>query len=96
MCHSVENAAADLRFALLRGEEAGAKGSAEDRLIPIEGVLGAGLLMVAGLLLPLAFTDPLSPADVAVSPAGWSVALLGQHGGLPWRDYDINRRALMV
>ena len=83
LCLSVENAAAEMRFALLRSEESGVEGSSEDGLVPIEGVLGAGLLMVASLLLPLAFTDPLSPANVTVSPAPATEDRRGVKGSPP-------------
>ncbi len=70
--------------------------SAEDRLVPTEGILGAGLLMVARLLLPSAFADALAPPDVLVSPADAATTDPRGYGGSPRRDHDRDCSALVL
>ena len=85
--HSIEHVARTHRFDSLRCASPTSKSIAENRLVPEERVLDAGLSMIADLLLPSTAPNLADPADRPIASARPRVAS-GQRGGLRRRHDD--------
>ena len=85
--HSIEHVARKHRFDSLRCASPTSKSIAENRLVPEERVLDAGLSMIADLLLPSTAPNLADPADRPIASARPRVAS-GQRGGLRRRHDD--------
>ncbi len=90
LSHLIENVTCEDGLSLLPRATARSKALPDDRFVPEEGVLHAGLLMVARVLLPLSPSNLLQNPDRAVARRrSWSPF---RHGGRPGRWND-DRRA---
>ena len=85
--HSIEHVARTHRFDSLRCASSTSKSIAENRLVPEERVLDAGLSMIADLLLPSLAPHLADPSDRPIASARPRVAL-GQRGCLRRRHDD--------
>ena len=85
--HSIEHVARTHRFDSLGCASPTSKSIAENRLVPEERVLDAGLSMIADLLLPSTAPNLADPADRPIASARPRVAS-GQLGGLRRRHDD--------
>ena len=85
--HSIEHVARKHRFDSLRCASPTSKSIAENRLVPEERVLDAGLSMIADLLLPSTAPNLADPSDRPIASARPRVAS-GQLGGLRRRHDD--------
>ena len=95
--HPIQDVTREDRLGLLGRGTACSKALAEDRLVPEEGVLHAGLLMVAGVLLPLAPSHVLHLADRAVaSGRARSPSRDGGRSGRRDEDLGPSRRRRLV
>ena len=90
LSHPIEDVTCEDGLRLLPRATAPSKALPNDRLVPEEGVLHTGLLMVARVLLPLSPSNLLHLPDRTVARGrSWSPF---RHGGRPGRWND-NRRA---
>ena len=90
LSHLIEDVTCEDGLRLLPRPTARSKALPDDRLVPEEGVLHTGLLMVARVLLPLSPSSLLHLSDRAVARGrSWSPS---RHGGCPGRWND-DRRA---
>ena len=90
LSHLIEDVTCEDGLSLLPRATARSKALPDDRFVPEEGVLHAGLLMVARVLLPLSPSNLLQNPDCAVARRrSWSPF---RHGGRPGRWND-DRRA---
>ena len=88
--HLIEDVTCEDGLRLLPRPTARSKALPDDQLVPEEGVLHTGLLMVARVLLPLSPSSLLHLSDRAVARGrSWSPS---RHGGCPGRWND-DRRA---
>ena len=85
--HSIEHVARKHRFDSLRCASPTSKSIAENRLVPEERVLDAGLSMIADLLLPSTAPNLADPSDRPIASARPRVAS-GQLGCLRRRHDD--------
>ena len=85
--HSIEHVARKHRFDSLRCASPTSKSIAENRLVPEERVLDAGLSMIAALLLPSTAPNLADPSDRPIASARPRVAS-GQRGCLRRRHDD--------
>ena len=85
--HSIEHVARKHRFDSLRCASPTSKSIAENRLVPEERVLDAGLSMIADLLLPSTAPNLADPSDRPIASARPRVAS-GQRGCLRRRHDD--------
>jgi hypothetical protein len=79
--------AREQRFGFLPLGSTGSKAIPDDRLVPEEGILDPGLLMIASGLLPLSPSDRLHLLDCAITRAGPGPAS-GYRCGLGRRNHD--------
>ena len=90
LSHLIEDVTCEDGLRLLPRPTARSKALPDDQLVPEEGVLHTGLLMVARVLLPLSPSSLLHLSDRAVARGrSWSPS---RHGGCPGRWND-DRRA---
>ena len=90
LSHLIEDVTCEDGLRLLPRPTARSKALPDDQLVPEEGVLHTGLLMVARVLLPLSPSSLLHLSDRAVARGrSWSPS---KHGGCPGRWND-DRRA---
>ena len=90
LSHLIEDVTCEDGLRLLPRSTARSKALPDDQLVPEEGVLHTGLLMVARVLLPLSPSSLLHLSDRAVARGrSWSPS---RHGGCPGRWND-DRRA---
>ena len=90
LSHLIEDVTCEDGLRLLPRPTARSKALPDDHLVPEEGVLHTGLLMVARVLLPLSPSSLLHLSDRAVARGrSWSPS---RHGGCPGRWND-DRRA---
>ena len=90
LSHLIEDVTCEDGLRLLPRPTARSKALSDDQLVPEEGVLHTGLLMVARVLLPLSPSSLLHLSDRAVARGrSWSPS---RHGGCPGRWND-DRRA---
>ena len=90
LSHLIEDVTCEDGLRLLPRPTARSKALPDDQLVPEEGVLHTGLLMVARVLLPLSPSSLLHLSDRAVARGrSWSSS---RHGGCPGRWND-DRRA---
>ena len=90
LSHLIEDVTCEDGLRLLPRPTARSKALPDDHLVPEEGVLHTGLLMVARVLLPLSPSSLLHLLDRAVARGrSWSPS---RHGGCPGRWND-DRRA---
>ena len=90
LSHLIEDVTCEDGLRLLPRPIARSKALPDDQLVPEEGVLHTGLLMVARVLLPLSPSSLLHLSDRAVARGrSWSPS---RHGGCPGRWND-DRRA---
>ena len=85
--HSIEHVARTHRFDSLRCASPTSKSIAENRRVPEERVLDAGLSMIADLLLPSTVPNLADPSDRPIASARPRVAS-GQRGCLRRRHHD--------
>ena len=95
LSHLIEDVTCEDGLRLLPRPTARSKARPDDQLVPEEGVLHTGLLMVARVLLPLSQSSLLHLSDRAVARGrSWSPS---RHGGCPgrWNDGCL-RRSLLI
>src|SRR4030095_15583192 len=68
--HRIQDSAREQRLGFLPLGSTGSKAIPDDRLVPEEGILDPGLLMIASGLLPLSPSDRLYLLDCAITRDG--------------------------